>query len=356
MRAVELAVAVAAAASIATLVLRWILLRRRAVPAGVARLAQSIPDALGDAVLGLDPAGRIVLATSAAARLAGTSVAALVDRDVAEIWPELAALARGLERGPAAARLVLASPAGPVRVRAALVRVSSRPPVALAVLRTLPRPTPPPLPPIVAAEPERGERAVAAAASGLAAGAAALHDPTVDVADALSLFRLAAPPLAPGAEAALAAAEAAVEVACRRVAALAAAAEHAGGQRRPVDVAALVEDLVATFPAPPGVRLTLDLGASRALADDRPVRAALRELLGAAAALPAGGEIAVAVRQRSGAAVVEIRTPVPVAPGGLALARALVVPQGGRVEDEAVAGSGSLVRVALEGAPALAPA
>jgi signal transduction histidine kinase len=351
-RAVELAGVVAAAASIAAVLLRRVLMRRRSVPARVARLVQSIPDALGDAVLALDPAGRILLANSAAARLAGTSVAALVDRDVGELSPELASLALGLERGPAAARVALTGRDGPVRVRAALVRVSSRPPVGLAVLRPLPHPGPPPLPPLAAPPLERGD-----AREGLATAAAALRDPAVEAADALSLFRLRAPPLAPPAEVALAAAEAAVGVVCRRVATLAAAAEHGGCNRRPVDVAALVEDLVETFPAPRGVRLTLDLGASRALVDHRPVRAALREILAAAAAaLPAGGEIAVAVQQRAATAIVEIRAPAGVAAGGLALARALVVPQGGRVEDEAAPGGGSVVRVALEGAPALAPA
>jgi hypothetical protein len=63
----------------------------------------------------------------------------------------------------------------------------------------------------------------------------------------------------------------------------------------------------------------------------------------------------VGARERAGVAIVEVHAPSGIAPGGLALARALVVPQGGRVEEEAIAGGGSLVRIALEGARALAP-
>jgi signal transduction histidine kinase len=349
-RAVELAAVVAAAAAL--LVLRWALLRRRVVPEGVARLAQAIPDALGDAVVALDPVGRIVLANSAAARLAGITVAELIDRHASDLAPELGALARGLERGPAAARIVLAGPNGPVRVHAALVRVAGSPPLAFAVLRPLPRPSPPPLPRAPRAPwSEHGE-----ARAGLAAAAAALRDPVADAADALSLLRLAVPPLAPRAGEALADAEAALEVAARRVGALEAAAQP-GAPRRPVDLAGLVEELVATFPAPPGIRLRFELAACRAVAEDRAVRAAVREILaGAAAALPTGGEIAVAVRGRGSAATVEIRAPASVGAGGLALARALVAPQGGRVDDEAVPGRGSVVRIALERAAALEPA
>jgi len=349
-RAVELAAVVVAAAAL--LLLRRVLLRRRAIPEGVARLAQAIPDALGDAVVALDPVGRIVLANSTAARLAGITVAELIDRHVSDLSTELAALARGLERGPATARVVLAGPAGPIRMRAALVRVSATPPLSLVVLRRLPRPSPPPLPePPPAPWQERGE-----ARAGLAAAAAALREPVADAADALSLLRLAVPPLALRADEALAGCETALDVAARRIAALEAAAQP-GAPRRALDLAAVLEDLVATFPAPPGIRLRFDLGACRAVADDRAIRAAVREILGAAAAaLPAGGDIRIAVRGGRTSATIEIRTPARVASGGLALARALVAPQGGRVEDEAVPGYGSVVRIALEGAAALAPA
>ncbi len=349
-RAVELAALVAAAAALA--IVRWVLLRRRAVPEGIARLAQAIPDALGDAVVALDRVGRIVFANSTAARLAGISVAELIDRHVADLAPELAALARGLERGPATARIVLAGPAGPVRMRAALVQVSTHPPFALAVLRRLPRPSPPPLPRAPRAPwPDLGE-----ARAGLAAAATALRDPVADAADALSILRLAVPPLAPRADEALADAEAALGIAARRVTALEAAAQP-GAPRRSLDLAALVEDLVATFPLPPGIRLRFDLAACRAVADERAVRAAVREILAAAAAaLPAGGDITVALRGGRTCATIEIRAPATVTAGGLALARALVAPQGGRVEDEIVPGRGAVIQIALEGTTALEPA
>ncbi|HEX9307874.1 MAG TPA: PAS domain-containing protein [Anaeromyxobacter sp.] len=348
MRAVELGAALAVAAAVAAL--RAALVRRRAIPAGVALLAESIPDALGDAVLAIDGAGRVGHANSAAARLLGASVAELVDRDLAAVAPELLILSRGVERGPARARIAVPAPGGAVRVRAAVVRVSARPPWALAVLRPLPRPAPPPLPRVPLGS-SRGETR-----AGLAAAAASLADPVARAAEALSLLRLAAPPLSAQAAGALAAAEDALEVASRRVGALAAAGQG-GGARHPLDLAALVEDLVATFPAPAGVHVRFDLAPSRALADDRPVRAALRELLAAAAAaLPSGGEIAVAVGGAAGSATIEIRTPAHVSAGGLSLARALVAPQGGRVEEEPVPGRGAIVRIALESAAALEPA
>jgi signal transduction histidine kinase len=341
--ALVLASLVGAAVVLALAALRRVLVGRRAVPRGLLRLAQAIPDALGDAALALDPSGRIVLATPAAARLAGRSLADLLDRHVGELAPDLAALARGLERGPASAQLALSGPAGPVRVRAALVRVSSRPPLALAVLRPLPAPAPPPLPPI----PPAPSRARAEARAELAAAAAALRDPASEAADALALLRLSAPPLPPRAAAALEGAEAALGAACRRIAALETAGEP--GPRRALDLAALVRELVAGFAAPPRVRVRLEPGAARALADERPLRAAIRELLGAAAgALHGGGEIAVAARASPDAAAVELRASGGFPAGGLALARALVAPQGGRVDAYAAPDRGAVVRIALE--------
>lgn len=358
MRAVELVPALAALAALVAL--RGALLRRRGVPGAVALLAEAIPDALGDAVLAIDAAGRIGHANSAAARLLGISVADLVDADLAAVAPELFLLSRGLERGPARARIQVPVQGGAVRVRAALVRVVARPPWALAVLRPLlvarvsPPPLPPPVPPPLAASAPPSSRREARA--GLAAAAASLRDPVARATEALSLLRLAAPPLSAQAAGELAAAEDALAVAGRRVAALASAGQGTGA-RHALDLAALVEELVAAFPAPPGVHLRFDLAPSRALADDRPVRAAVRELLAAAAAaLPAGGEIAVAVGTSGGAATIEIRAPAHVSPGGLSLARALVAPQGGRVEEEPVPGRGAIVRIALDGAVALEPA
>jgi hypothetical protein len=353
-RAVGLGVVLVALA--AWLALRWVLVRRRSVPRRVALLAEAIPEALGDAVLALDGAGRVGHANSAAGRLVGIPVAELVDRDVAAVAPELAALARGAERGPACARICVPGPRGPTRVRAVVVRVSSRPPWDLAVLRPFPvaRPRPPPLPRSAPAPwPARGE-----ARAGFAAAAAALREPVAQAAGAVSIVRLAVPALGARAAAALAEAEAALEVADRRVAALAAAGE--GGGRRALDLGALAADLVARFPAPPGVRVRIGSGApgARALADDRPVRAALRELLAvaAAAAGAGGGEVVVGVRAGPTAIAIEVRSPVRVPAGGLSLARALVAPQGGRVEEEPEPGRGGVVRIALERAGALEPA
>lgn len=353
-RAVELGALLAAVVAFAAL--RRSVLRRRAVPPDLALLAEAIPDALGDAVLALDAAGRIGHANSAAGRLLGIAVADLVDREVAAVAPELAALARGLERGPASARIAVPGPRGPARVRAAVVRVTARPAWALAVLRPFPvtRQRPPPLPRGARAPwPARGE-----ARAGLAAAADALADPVGDAAEAISILRLAAPPLGSRAGAALAAAEAALETGARRVAALAAAGQ--GGVRRVVDLSALVEDLAETFPSPPGVRVRVRADGrtdARALADDRPVRAALRELLAAAAAaLPAGSEVSLEVRAGPASVTVELRAPARVPAGGLSLARALVAPQGGRVDEELEPGRGAIVRIALERAAALEPA
>jgi hypothetical protein len=211
-------------------------------------------------------------------------------------------------------------------------------------------------PPSVRPVPASAPAEPALAIPGLAVAVTAVQDPITRAAQAVSILRLAAPQLPARAEAALATAEEALETAIHRVGALAVAG-HGGGARRPIDLAGLVEDLVATFPPPPGVRLRFELAVARALADDRPVRAAVRALLAAACAgLPAGGEIEVAVRSAGPSALVELRSGGELAPGGLALARALVAGQGGRVEQEAVPGRGSLVRLALERAAALEPA
>jgi hypothetical protein len=346
-RAVDLVAALVVAAALGLLA-RRALQRRSGVPEGMALVAEALPEALGDAVLVLDDRGRVVRASPAAAELLGRPAAALAGSEVAEVSPELAALARGVERGPATARVALGAGAS---VLAAVVAISARPRLALAALRRLPRPNPPPLPPVPARPwTERG-----AARAGLAAAASALSAPVADAAGALSLLRLAAPPLPPAAAAALARAEAALEVAVRRVAALEAAGEPA--PRRPVDLAALARDLVETFAAPPGVQVALELTAACAMADDRPVRAALRELVAAfAGAVPAGGEIVVAVGATATAATLEVRAEADAAPGGPALARALVAPQGGRVEVDGSATTGAVVRIVLEAAGALAPA
>jgi hypothetical protein len=356
-RAVGLALGLAGVA-VAWAALRWRLVRGRSVPGRLALLAEAIPETLGDAVLALDGAGRVGHANSAAGRLLGIPVAELVDREVVAVAPELAALARGVERGPASARIAVPGPRGPSRVRAAVLRVSGRPPWTLAVLRPFPvaRPRPPPLPRAPPAPwPARGE-----ARAGFAAAAEALREPVARAADAVSILRLAAPALGLRAAEALTAAEAALQIADRRVGALAAAGE--GGVRRAVDLGALVEDLVARFPFPPGVRVRTAArpSSARALADDRPVRAALREVLAAAAAAVSvpGGELQVSALAGPAAVSIEIRSPTRVPAGGLSLARALLAPQGGRVEEvpDPGHGAGGMVRIALERAPSLEPA
>jgi hypothetical protein len=347
-RAVELAIALAATVALALAWVRRAVLRRRALPTRLALLAEAIADALGDGVVALDARGRIGYANTAAARLVGAAVADLVDGDAAEVVPEVAELARGSERGPAAAQLTIAGPRGPVRVRAAVVRVRARPGWSLVVLRPTPprRLRPPPLPP--AAPRTRPERGVARA--GLAAAAAALEEPLAQAAEALSILRLASPPLGARAAEALAAAESALEVGSRRALALGEAGR--GGATRALDLESLAADLAASFAAPHGVRVRVEAhGEARALADDRPVRAALREiLLAAASSSPPGGEIAIVARSGAAVASLEVWLPARLQPGGLSLARALVAPQGGRVEEDGAPGQGALVRISFHAA------
>ena len=337
---------VLALVAIAALVwVRRAVVRRRAVPTDVALLAEAIPDALGDAVVALDGRGRIGHANTAAARLVGVTVADLVDRDADAVVPELAALARGVARGPAAARLTVGGPRAPTRVRAVVVQVRGRPPWALAVLRPVPerRPRPPPLP-RGAAQPWPAH---GAARAGLAAAASALDEPIARASEALSILRLASPPLGARAAEALDAAEAALDAAGRRTFALAEAGQ--GGTARALDLGALASDLVASFAAPPDVHVRVEAGPGAfAHADDRLVRAALREILTAAAssAMP-GCEIAIAARTGPSSVSIELRVPAQVPAGGLSLARALVAPQGGRVEQDGAPGQGALVRISL---------
>jgi signal transduction histidine kinase len=191
------------------------------------------------------------------------------------------------------------------------------------------------------------------ARAGLAAAAAALDEPLARAAEALSILRLASPPLGARAAEALAAAESALEVGARRALALGEAGR--GGTARALDLELLATDLAASFGAPHGVRVRVESrGEARALADDRPVRAALREILVAAAASsPPGGEIAIVARSGVATASLEVWLPARLQPGGLSLARALVAPQGGRVEEEGTPGQGALVRISLAAADLL---
>jgi hypothetical protein len=325
--------------------------RRRVLPADAARVAEAIPAALGDAVLLVDARGLVTGASDAARRLWGDE---LTGRALASLGPDLAVLARGLARGPASSLVTLSLPAGAVRARAALLRVGTRRPVDVVVLRPEPAPRPPPLPapgPAVAASLDAAHVRAA-----VASAAAALREPLAAAGRAASLLRLSAPPLPARAEGALAALEAAVADGERRLAAVEAAGQ--AGVRRTVDVAALVGE-VATSCAPPGVRVRVDAEEpAPARIDDRALRAAVREVLRASAEhLGAGAEIAVAVRARAAGPLLEISSDAARPPGAAALARALLAPQGARVEEDGARGRGWTLRIALPPAgAALAPA
>lgn len=339
-RAVELLVAAGALLGV------LVALARRAGRAGARRAeaaALALPAALGDAVLLLDGEGRILSANDAAAGLAGR---ALVGEPVAALGEDLRVLARGLARGPASGTVALAPPGS--RARAALARVSSRPARDLVVLRPeAPAQRPPPLPssppPPATPLPEPAE-----ARAALAATAAAVREPLARAGRAASLLRLSAPPLGARPAAALGAIEEALEEAGRRVAALAAAGQP--GQRRALDLSALVEDVVRAASPPHGVRVRADVAPARALGDDRPLRAALREVVRCAAApLSGGDEVVVSVRDDGGAPSV-----VVVAPGAPALAplaRALLAPHGVRVDELPARGAAGRLRLVLPAAP-----
>ena len=57
--------------------------------------------------------------------------------------------------------------------------------------------------------------------------------------------------------------------------------------------------------------------------------------------------LAIAARTGPSSVSIELRVPAQVPAGGLSLARALVAPQGGRVEQDGAPGQGALVRISL---------
>jgi hypothetical protein len=322
-------------------------------PGGIAR---TLLASLGDAVLLVDDRGRIVEANDAAARLAGAA-GGLEGKELSSLGPDLIVLARGLARGPASGVVTVAMPGGPIRARAALAVVSRRPARALVAIRPEPTPQrPPPLPTRRAARPPAAPVVSADAGEGLAALVAAAREPLARAGHAASLLRLAAPSLGARAETCLAALEDALEDADRRASALAAAGQV--GVRHALDLSALVDDVVGALPVPAGVRVRSDLRPARALADDRALRIALREVLRTvASSLAAGAELSVTVRGEGGAPAVEIGAQGPGTASAAPFARALLAPHGGRVEEERT-GAGWRLRVGLPAAPAdaLAPA
>ncbi|MFY3746724.1 hypothetical protein ACOQFB_22680 [Anaeromyxobacter sp. Red801] len=326
--------------------------RRPGVPAEARALLAQVPGALGDAALLLDPEGFVVAGNAEAAALAGLAPDRLRGAKASVILGEdLAVLQRGAARGPSAARVQLRTRGGAAAARAVVVRVSSRPPRDLAVLRpepALPRPTPPPLPP---ARPGAG-----ACSADLGAIAAALREPLARASTAASMLRLLAPRLALGAGE-LARLEGALGDLERRLGAL--GASSGGSAARPVDLAAALGELAAQLP--PGVRVRATLEPAPVLADEARLRAMLRELLRAMCeALPAGGELTATVAVRRGAAVLELGRAGGRGAGeagAAALARAALGPEGARVEEETAPGRGRVLRLVLPlAAPPAAPA
>lgn len=331
----------------AALLLCGLALARRALrrlPAGTDALLLNVPDALGDAAFLLNAEGRVVAcSTLAAARF---PPAGHRGRRIDELLGEQASvLRRGLARGPATGRLDVGGNAA----QAVLVRVSARPVRELLVVRLEPGLRPPPLPaPVAGPTP----RARAAARADLAALGAALERPLQQAATAAGLLRLALPATAVPSE--LQRLESALEEAERRIRWLRSAGEGTR-QLAAVDLADLVGGLLGGVPAG-AARLHPQLAPARAWIDPARVRTALREVLRTAAeALPAGGEVIIRVGVRSGAAFLELGSGAAAGVVGevAALARALLAPEGGQVEVEAVPGRGGVCRISL---PAVADA
>ncbi len=319
--------------------------RERARLPEALRQMEQLAGALGDGLLVIDGSGRVVRANDAAVRLMGTE--RLVGMDVAALGPDLSAATRGLARGPASAFVAIETGETLVRAHASLARVSSTPGLDVILLRSEELSVrPPALPPPRRPPPPGGS---VEARSAVQAAAAALREPLSRAGRAASLLRLVGPPLAARAADALAAMESALDDADRRASLLSAAGE--GGHGRALDVAALVTDLVGAFAPPPGVRVRTRLKPAIALGDDRPLRAALREILRAAA--EGGGDVEVEIIAGAAGPSVAIvgRT---VSEGAAALARALVAPHGGRVDEHDAPGRGHVVEIALVPADALA--
>jgi signal transduction histidine kinase len=351
-------IAAAALALVATRALR----RSRGGSAPRRRLAllHAVPAALGDAVLVVDARGLVVEANDAAADLAGLARTRLVGSGVGILGAELASLVRNAPAGPApaCARVALAPAGGRVRARAAVVRAPGREEAYLAVFRADPPARPPPLPrPARPPAPERGAAPVDAprpepAGAAAAATAAALREPLERARTAASLLRLALPA---GGTAAARSAAARLEAALDDLGArLGALAPDAPGRRADVDVAALVAEALRALDLPAGVRVRLGPAPPLALAtaDSARLRRAFAEVLrDAAAAMPRGGELAVAVARRGEDLVVEVSdTGARAAHDGVPLARALLFEQGGRLEQAAVPGRGTVCRIALPAA------
>jgi signal transduction histidine kinase len=350
--------ALALSAGALALVVAALLAVRRARAVAARPLASALPDLLGDAALLLDRNGRIVTANAPArALLDAPATGALEGVSAAALVLEIEGLRRGLARGPAGAEVTVRRGAAAARARVALVRVGRRPVRDLLVLRVEHAAERPPPLPIALPPPVPGARLDGHA--DLAAVSAALRDPLARAATATAMIRLLAAALPPRPAEELARLEAALGELEGRLGALAAAGDAGAGRPRAVDLAAVIEDLLAGLTAPAEVRIRRALLPARAVADEARLRAALRAVLRAAVqALPAGGELLVSVAPRGASVLVEVASPgvaAAAAGGAVALARALLGPEGARVEHEAVPGRGRLFRIALPAALGAVP-
>jgi signal transduction histidine kinase len=307
----------------------------------------AVSDALGDPAFVLDARGRIVAASRGARARFGDDLGGRSVEDV--LGSQAALLLRGVARGPAAARIDLGG--RPAAANAVVERISSRPARDLVVLRVDPEPRPPPLPAPRAPRVELAPRQPGLRA-GLGAVAAALLPPVERASTAAGLLRLTLPMLpgrggatGPSPSDELRRLEAELAALERRLRWLQASGREVAVPVGPVDLAALVAELAGS--APHGRRLRTQLTPARALADAGRLRTALREILRSAGeAVPAGGELLVRVAARSGAVVLEL-VPAAAAAEAVALARTLLVPDGGEVELEAPPGRAGVCRILL---------
>ncbi|HET6438445.1 MAG TPA: hypothetical protein VFG59_10310 [Anaeromyxobacter sp.] len=329
-----MALALAIAGGTALLAACAVARRRRPGP-----LLGAVPDALGDAAFLLDARGRIVAASSVAAQRFGA--AAQRGRPVEDLLgAEVALLRKGVGKGPSSGRLRLSGTApGVVWARAVLARVGVRPVRDLLVVR-IERSAPPPLP-------ERSGAPRAGAGLDPSAVGATLLRPLERAATAAGLLRLVLPSGLGSAE--LQRLEGSLEELERRLRWLRASV-GAPREAAAVDLGAMVGELLGGIPSG-RARLKAQLAPAQAWVDAARVRMALREvLLAAADALPAGGEVTVRVGPRSGAAFLELASGAAGAGEAAAVARALLAPEGGQVEVEAMPGRGRVCRIWLPGA------
>jgi hypothetical protein len=331
-----MALAIATGGGVAVLLCAWAwgALRRPAAPRPTELAA--LGEALGLLTAVLDADGRVLEAT-AAMRAIGAEPG---QPAAGALGPDVGVLCRGAGlglRGAAAARVHV-----PRRgvAQAAVVRVSQRPVRDVLLLRArweearpppLPRAAPARAPAQPAGAPAPGEQAIAAGRCVL---------PAIERASAAAaLLRLALPAGAALRELALL--ERALAEAERRLRVLA-AADH--GRPAPLDLAALVGGVVGGLPE----RVRAELEPAHAEVDALRVRAALREVI--ACALRGGPDGAVVVRAGDGeagegGAQVELSSAAGVGEEAMAVARALLGPEGVQVVRVGAPGQRTVCRI-----------